>query len=149
MPAVITIYTPKTIQRSIGPVYAYNLYVRLTNWLQFLLIFLKFCINSLGSRTDEAKFSKKILTLKKSKNTSKIGFFGFCQKLYPLITLFYPKMVHNSVLHVPEKAARLGKIWFFSYGLKCSQWIRVQYSIVWSSISLAEISWSLRFFAWR
>ena len=39
-------------------------------------------------------------------------------------------MMHNSVLYDPVKIVCLGKIWFFSYGLKCSQLIRLQYYLI-------------------
>ena len=42
---------------------------------------------------------------------------------------FTPKMVHNSVLHDSAKTPCLGKIWFFSYGLKCFHSILLQYSL--------------------
>ena len=40
---------------------------------------------------------------KKTQNKSKIGFFYFCKKLSPFTCLFYPKMVHNNVLHESVK----------------------------------------------
>ena len=49
-----------------------------------------------------------------------------------MICLFYPKMVHNSiatVLHGSLKTTCLGNIWFFSCDLKCSQRIRLHYSL--------------------
>ena len=39
-------------------------------------------------------------------------------------------MVHDSVLYDLAKTAYLGKIWFFSYGLKYSQPIRLQHSLI-------------------
>ena len=63
-------------------------------------------------------------------------------------------MVHGSVLDDSAKTACLGKILFFSYGLKCSQLIRLKYSVNISisgnnnlifSVFLHEVSWLIIF----
>ena len=46
------------------------------------------------------------------------------------MSFFTLEMMHNSVLYDPVKIVCLGKIWFFSYGLKCSQLIRLQYYLI-------------------
>ena len=45
--------------------------------------------------------------------------------------LFYPKIFHNSAFYDVVETSCLGKMWFFfSYVLKCSQPIRLQFSLI-------------------
>lgn len=53
-------------------------------------------------------------------------------------------MVHCNILYNTAKAASLRKIWFFSYGSKYSQPIKLQNSLV---INICGID-MLDFFAW-
>ena len=95
-------------------------------------IFLKFYVKLEGLNCQ--KLTKPNFSVKfsfREKNSSKIGFFGFCQKFNPLMRLFdYPKIVHGCVLYYSAKNSCLEKMWFFTYGLKCSQPIRLQYSLM-------------------
>ena len=43
---------------------------------------------------------------------------------------FFLKTMHNSVLYDSTKSPCQGKLRFFSHGLKCSQQIRLQYSLI-------------------
>ena len=89
---------------------------------------------------------KKILE-KMPKNSSKLGFFGFCQKIKPLVCHFFTrKMVHNDVLYDSAKTASWGKSWFFMTEYAPSQ---SDSSIPVSSVSLEGINQYLRLFAWR
>ena len=89
---------------------------------------------------------KKILE-KMPKNSSKLGFFGFCQKIKPLVCHFFTrKMVHNDVLYDSAKTASWEKSWFFMTEYAPSQ---SDSSIPVSSVSLEGINQYLRLFAWR
>ena len=54
------------------------------------------------------------------------------------MSFFNLKMVHNIVLYDSGETACLGKIWFFSYGLKCFQPIRLQYSLIYISLEVKK-----------
>ena len=53
------------------------------------------------------------------------------------------KMVYNNIRYDSAKTARMEKICFFSYGLKCTQLIRLQCSLI---TSMSERN---QFFAWK
>ena len=76
-----------------------------------------------GPKTDKAKFSRKIFILgKASKNPSKIGVLGSYEKFNPLMSLLTLKILYECSSWFCENCmyAYMGKIWLFSYGLKCS-----------------------------
>ena len=90
-----------------------------------------------GSKTDKAEFfNKKIYFLEKK------GFFGFYKNLIHWYLFFTLKMEHSNVLYDSTEIPCFGKTWSFSYGLKFSQPIRLQHSLI------VNISRYLRFFAW-
>ena len=59
-----------------------------------------------------------------------MGFLAFCKKFNPLMSFLTLRMMHNIILYDSAKTLCVGKIWFFSCGLKCSQPIRLQYSLI-------------------
>ena len=75
-------------------------------------------------------FQKSSHFWEKTQNSSKIDFFDFYQKFYPLVSFFTLEMAHNSVFYDSLKTQLLEKVWFFSYGLKCSELIRLYYSLI-------------------
>ena len=86
-----------------------------------------------SKKLTQLNFSEKFLFWGNSpKIPPKQGFFAFAKKKKKSINMsfFTLKMVHNSVLYDSAKTACLGKIWFFSYGLKRSQPIRLQHSLI-------------------
>ena len=102
-----------------------------------------------GKKSEGLK-GQKLTKLNVSKNfpLEKIPFKKvFAKHLSHWFVFFILKIVYDSVLHDSAKIPCLRKIWFFSYGLKCSQPTWLQYSL--SSISLEGINPSLTFFVWR
>ena len=100
-----------------------------------------------GQKLTKPNFSEKFSFLwKPPKISSKTEFFSYCQKFNPLMS-FLTKKWCISVLYNSAKTSCLGKIWLFSYGLKCSQAIRLQDSLI-INISGRNLR-SHRFFAWR
>ena len=92
-------------------------------------------------------FRKSVGLGKKPKNSSKIGFFAFCQKSNPLMSFFTFKMGHNSIIYDSAKTPCLGKLWFFSQS-DCSVLLSPFFEplvqsycrILWSSVSLEGIN---------
>ena len=115
-------------------------------------IFLKFYSKLEGFRVlklFKSSFSEKFSFWGKSPEVlPKQSYLDFAKNLFnPLMSFFTLKMVHRRILYVYAKNSYLGKIWFFSYGLKCSQLIRLQYLII--NISERNQVNSQIFSAWR
>ena len=86
---------------------------------------------------------RRMINLKKSPIFLQNSFFWLLPEFNPLILLCTLKMVHNNVLYYSAKTACMEKIWFFSYGMKCTQLIRLQCSLITSMFERNQ------FFAWK
>ena len=101
-------------------------------------------------KTIKAEFFRKILILeKKLKKITKYIyiFLASLKNQFQMhwFAILIPKIVHNNVHYNSAKSTCQWNIWFSSYSLKCLK--QLDCSILWSSISLEEINWCLRFSA--
>ena len=81
-----------------------------------------------GKRLTELSFSEKLSFY--GKNPQKYGFLAFVKNLVCCCVFVNIKMVRNSVLYEFVKTICLEKIWFFSFGLKSSQPIKLLNSLI-------------------
>ena len=84
-----------------------------------------------GQNLTELSFSEKFSFLGKNPKFIQNRFFLFLSKILSIsVSFFTLEMAHNSVFYDSLKTQLLEKVWFFSYGLKCSELIRLYYSLI-------------------